>query len=162
MNHDSHELQSAALFGTTIERRLSAASPPVWAAMRVQNPVILLWASPRSAVRGHVLTLRSPFPCHIVPSCWISPRCILAARPTLPPPPRQGALLPLGMIGTSTEPMPAICTLSTPLCRPASRRKGSLASPSCGTLMPSATSRRHSLWLSPGDRSLLAPTGNRV
>jgi hypothetical protein len=32
--------------------------------------------------------------------------------------------------------------------------------PSCGTFVPSATSRRHALWPSPGDRSLLVPTGN--
>jgi hypothetical protein len=37
---------------------------------------------------------------------------------------------------------------------------GTSAGPLCGTFVPSATSRRHALWLSPGYRSLLVPTGN--
>jgi hypothetical protein len=56
--------------------------------------------------------------------------------------------------------MPAICTLAILLHLPASRRTGPSAGPSCGTIVPSATSRRHALWLSPWDRSLLVPTGN--
>jgi hypothetical protein len=39
-------------------------------------------------------------------------------------------------------------------------RMGTSASPSCGTFVPSATSLRDALWLSPGGLSLLVPTGN--
>jgi hypothetical protein len=90
----------------------------------------------------------------------LSHRFILAARPMLPQPPRQEALLPLCVTGISTGRMLAICTLATPLCRPASRHTGTSAGPSCGTFVPSVPSRRHALWLSPGDRFLLVPTGN--
>jgi hypothetical protein len=54
---------------------------------------------------------------------------LLAARPTLPPPHRQGGLLPLCVTGISTGRMPAICTLATLLYLPASRRMGTSAGP---------------------------------
>jgi hypothetical protein len=46
--------------------------------------------------------------------------------------------------------LPVICTLATPLYLPEWRRTGTSAGPSCGTFVPSATSRWHALGVTRG------------